>query len=160
MPVPGQPGREKSTAQARAARRAFDGAPPTVPHESFGMDCISCHNLEGLEVPDVGFAPAQPHALTLGMSAVSRCAQCHVFALTSGTFVENRFFGRPQDLRRGHRLNTFAPPVIPHGIQMRENCLACHAGPAAREEIRTSHAERVRCRQCHVPQVEDGEFSR
>jgi cytochrome c-type protein NapB len=34
---------------------------------------------------------------------------------------------------------------------MRENCAACHTGPAAREEIRTSHPERTRCRQCHVP---------
>ena len=34
---------------------------------------------------------------------------------------------------------------------VRANCVACHSGPAAREEIRTTHPERVRCNQCHVP---------
>jgi cytochrome c-type protein NapB len=34
---------------------------------------------------------------------------------------------------------------------MRENCAACHSGPGARAEIITTHPERVRCRQCHVP---------
>jgi predicted CXXCH cytochrome family protein len=34
---------------------------------------------------------------------------------------------------------------------MRENCAACHVGPGAREEIITTHPERTRCRQCHVP---------
>jgi cytochrome c-type protein NapB len=41
---------------------------------------------------------------------------------------------------------------------MRENCAACHAGPAAREEIRTSHPERTRCRQCHVEVTARSEF--
>ena len=44
-----------------------------------------------------------------------------------------------------------SPPVIPHGLQMRENCLACHAGSAAPKEIKVSHPTRVNCRQCHVP---------
>ena len=44
-----------------------------------------------------------------------------------------------------------SPPVIPHQLQMRENCLACHAGPGAPKEIRVSHPERINCRQCHVP---------
>jgi hypothetical protein len=34
---------------------------------------------------------------------------------------------------------------------MRENCIACHDGPGAREEVRTNHPERWRCRQCHLP---------
>ena len=42
-----------------------------------------------------------------------------------------------QDLRQGKRLNALAPPPIPHKPFMRENCVACHSGPAAREEIRT-----------------------
>jgi hypothetical protein len=41
---------------------------------------------------------------------------------------------------------------------MRENCAACHTGPAAREEIRTTHPERIRCRQCHVPVGSRTEF--
>lgn len=43
-----------------------------------------------------------------------------------------------------------SPPIIPHQLQLRENCLACHAGPSAPKEIRVTHPERVNCRQCHV----------
>ena len=68
-------------------------------------------------------------------------------------FVVNNFVGLEQDLRRGPRLNPLAPPTIPHKTFMRENCTACHSGTAAREEIRTPHPERQRCRQCHVPIV-------
>ena len=65
-------------------------------------------------------------------------------------FVANAFVGLRQDLRKGQRLTDYSPPVIPHKTFMRENCTACHTGPAAREEIRTPHPERARCRQCHV----------
>jgi cytochrome c-type protein NapB len=47
------------------------------------------------------------------------------------------------------------PPPIPHDLQFRENCLTCHAGPAAVAELRTRHPERANCRQCHL--VADGE---
>ena len=49
-------------------------------------------------------------------------------------------------------------PSIPHPLEGRENCLACHTGPAAREEIRTSHPERERCQQCHVPSTTSDTF--
>ncbi len=145
-------GGNKSTATVRAERRAFDGAPPVVAHENFGMTCVECHNMRGMDVPDVGYAPASPHEVTAGMSATSRCVQCHVFQQTEDVFVANSFVGLRQDLRHGQRLNDLAPPVMPHKLLMRENCSACHTGVAAREEIRTSHPERVRCAQCHVPQ--------
>jgi cytochrome c-type protein NapB len=150
--VPGHPGATKTAAVDRALRRAYDGAPPTIPHEPLGVECIACHTQEGMSVPDLGFAPASPHEKTEGMSAMSRCQQCHVFRRTKELFVESAFAGFAQDLRHGKRLHDLAPPVIPHKILMRENCVACHAGPAAREEIRTSHPERVRCRQCHAEQ--------
>ena len=151
--VPGHDGATKTEAGERAARRAFDGAPPVAPHEDFGVTCLECHNSEGVAVEGIGFAPASPHGETAGMSEISRCQQCHVFRQTDEVFVESQFVGLPQDLRRGRRLHALAPPVIPHRILMRENCLACHSGPAAREEIRTTHPERVRCRQCHVEQT-------
>ena len=141
----------KTAAIARAARRAYDGAPPVVAHENFGITCTECHDREGMAIEDVGFAPPSPHEITAGMSAISRCTQCHVFKQTNEVFVANRFAGLLQDLRSGARLNAHAPPTIPHKTFMRENCTACHSGPAAREEIRSSHPERTRCRQCHVP---------
>ena len=42
------------------------------------------------------------------------------------------------------------PPPIPHDLELRENCLACHGGPAAVAAIRTTHPERANCRQCHA----------
>ncbi len=148
--VPDDSGRMKTPASARADRRAYDGAPPVIPHPPFGASCVSCHTTGGIEVPGVGFAPPSPHENTDGMSAISRCTQCHVFRETDGEFAASSFSGLKQDLRRGRRLNDLAPPVIPHQTFMRENCLACHSGPAAREEIRTPHPERTRCTQCHV----------
>lgn len=156
--VPDRHGVTKTAATVRAERRLFDGAPPVIPHQPFGAACVSCHNQEGKAVEGVGFAPPSPHELTAGMSAHSRCQQCHVFQVIDEPWVANTFSGLRQDLRRGRRLFDGAPPVIPHETLMRENCLACHSGPAAREEIRTSHPERPRCRQCHVAQTTTSEF--
>lgn len=159
VPVPGADGALKTSALARAERRAYDGAPPVMAHEELGIDCIACHDQKGMEVTDLGFAPPSPHEETLGMSAISRCRQCHVPALTTDLFAANDFRGLRQDLRRGRRLNQLAPPTMPHKTFMRENCLACHSGPAAREEIRTDHPERARCRQCHVPVTTQTRFA-
>jgi len=158
--VPGRPGASKSAALVRAERRAYDGAPPVVPHQDFRMTCTGCHKEDGLSLPDVGFAPPMPHELTRGLSAMSNCRQCHVFQRTFGLFRSSTFAGLRQDLRRGRRFHDFAPPVLPHPVFMRENCLACHTGPAAREEIRCSHPERPRCLQCHVPRQTTEEFAR
>jgi nitrate reductase cytochrome c-type subunit len=141
----------KSSGKVRAARRLYDGAPPVIPHDPFGADCGICHDAFGMAVEGVGFAPASPHEATGEDGATQRCRQCHVFAITNSLFVENGFQGLEQDLRPGGRLYDGAPPTIPHPTLMRENCLACHAGPGARAEIVTAHPERTRCRQCHVP---------
>ena len=156
--VPGRPGQYKTNAEARAARRAYDGAPPVIPHPSFNMACLACHTDGGLFVPDVGFAPAMPHAETPGLSRVSNCVQCHVFRQTDAVLVESSFEGRPQDLRKGSRMYPHAPPRVPHAVFMREACAACHAGPAIRESIRCTHPERFRCSQCHVPALTADEF--
>lgn len=142
-----------SSAAVRAHRRAYDGAPPVVPHDDFGITCVECHNERGMEVREVGFAPPSPHAIVGEISALGRCRQCHVFRRTDALLVANDFIGLRQDLRRGARLNPLAPPTIPHKTFMRENCGACHTGPSARAQMRTPHPERVRCRQCHVPVV-------
>jgi hypothetical protein len=160
---PGQPAAgpsAKSSARVRAARRAYDGAPPVIPHAPMGASCASCHNQHGIAVGDLGFAPPSPHELTAGIGATARCQQCHVYQTTTGLFAESTFVGFAQDLRPGRRLYADAPPTLPHATFMRENCTGCHSGPAARDEIRTPHPERLRCRQCHVPVVTGGEFDR
>jgi len=157
--VPDRPGAVKVAADVRALRRAYDGAPAVIPHGPFGAACVSCHTADGMAVEGVGFAPPAPHGETNGMRAAARCQQCHVFRRTEELWRASTFHGLEQDLRHGQRLGLGAPPVIPHPVFMRENCRACHTGPAAREEIRTSHPERVRCRQCHLQRQSDGVFA-
>lgn len=149
----------KTTAWIRAERRAFDGAPPVIPHEKLGASCTACHSKTGIQFGEMGFAPPMPHESS-DTGRFSRCEQCHIYVQTQEIFVENTFVGLRQDLRKGRRLNELAPPVLPHPVFMRENCMACHTGPAAREEIRCTHPERVRCLQCHVPVTDTNEFER
>jgi cytochrome c-type protein NapB len=134
----------------RAARRAYDGAPPVIPHRPFGGACTTCHAERARELPGEGVAPPNPHLHTAGMSAASRCQQCHVFKDSDDQHVASTFTGLRQVPRHGDRLYPHAPPVIPHATFMRESCLSCHDGPAARAEIRCTHPERTRCVQCHA----------
>ena len=64
----------KLTALAdRATNRAYDGAPPTIPHPSEGLyaaSCLACHG-DGLKVGD-RIASKISHA------HLSNCTQCHV----------------------------------------------------------------------------------
>jgi len=134
----------------RAARRAYTGAPPVIPHAAMSTACISCHTPKGEIVPNYGIAPANPHTKTAGLSANSRCVQCHVFQNDKSEFAKTEFVGLAVDGRKGSRLYPGSPPTVPHPAFMRENCAACHSGVAARPEIRCSHATRIRCQQCHV----------
>ncbi len=140
-----------TSAGVRASRRAFDGAPPVIPHEALGADCTICHTNSGREVPTLGWAPANPHAGTDYVGAVSNCRQCHVFSRADSVFKASNFAGLPQTVHQSSSAFPGGPPGVPHTLLLRENCQACHAGPAARPEIVCSHPERENCRQCHLP---------
>ncbi len=150
---------QQTSASVRATRRAYDGAPPAIPHAPFGAKCISCHGTETMKVDGVGVAPRSPHGDAM-QGSLQRCEQCHVYRATDGVFRPSTFAGVPQDLAAGDRLYEGAPPRIPHPVFMREHCAACHVGETARKEIVCSHPERVNCMQCHVPLTTDGEFVR
>jgi len=135
----------------RANGRAYDGAPPTIPHDASIGTCVTCHDSDGAVIDGVGIAPAAPHGDDNAAGNMRQCRQCHVPRLGQSLLVASRFTGLPQGAWRGRRATPGAPPTIPHTLQLREQCAACHAGPAARAEIRTMHPERARCRQCHVP---------
>ncbi len=137
--------------EQRADGRAYDGAPPVIPHALAGA-CSTCHDDDGSEIAGIGMAPASPHGGVVAAGSLKRCQQCHAPSLTSDVLVASAFRGLPQGPWKGGRATPGAPPTIPHTLQLRENCLTCHAGPASRVEIRTSHPERPRCRQCHVPE--------
>ncbi|MGL1885222.1 MAG: hypothetical protein OCD76_01810 [Reichenbachiella sp.] len=130
--------------------RAYAGAPPTIPHEILketgigGKDCLQCHENGGYVARFDAFTPITPHP------EYSNCKQCHVPSQTSKNYVATNWHGAKPPTLHNSALVT-SPPVIPHDLQYRANCLACHAGAAAPKEIRVSHPERSNCRQCHVP---------
>jgi cytochrome c-type protein NapB len=157
--------------------RAFPGAPPRVPHgltsvELRSTTCSTCHERGGYSQRFGAYAPLTPHPELVA------CLQCHVVdAAVAGTPLPAA--GPDDRCRQCHAPDSTTsgapvldwrpaawpevsapaiegePPAIPHLLQFRENCLACHAGPGAVAEIRTTHPERASCRQCHVTS-EDG----
>ncbi len=141
------------------ARRAYPGGPPMIPHEveddrSLGGDhCLTCHGKGGYVPKFNAFTPVTPHP------DLKNCRQCHNPARVEGTFRANLFQPVDYPSLDGQALPT-GPPPIPHRLRMRENCLSCHAGPGAVEEIRTTHPERVNCRQCHALSSDDAIWER
>jgi cytochrome c-type protein NapB len=141
----------------RSSRRAFNGAPPVVPHsipQDSSAACLACHG-PGLAVKDK-VASRISHAL------YSNCTQCHVPASGVGLpameaelrkpIAENQFVGSVSPAR-GSRAWAQAPPTIPHATFMRNDCMSCH-GPSGLFGLRTPHPDRQSCLQCHVPQAE------
>ena len=132
----------------RQHNRAFNGAPPTVPHKTEGMSiesCAICHTAgtrsTSLRIPAMSH-PSMPNCLQCLVESQSE-------ALAPMNPVDNLFAGLPAP-RQGVRAFTGAPPQIPHSTWMRDNCLACH-GPSGLKGIQTTHPWRANCRQCHPP---------
>lgn len=131
--------------------RAFYGAPPSVPHplnndrNVGGNSCLKCHENGGFVEKWSAYTPVTPHP------EMTNCRQCHVTQNASTLFKPGNFAKVDAPQAGINNALISSPPIIPHQIQMRENCLSCHAGPSAAKEIRVSHPERVNCRQCHVP---------
>ncbi len=141
----------------RAARRAFDGAPPVVPHpiaQDSAAACLACHG-SGLVVKD-------KIASKISHAAYTSCTQCHVPAVgpripTGETalrepLTENQFAGLNAPLKGG-RAWPQAPPTVPHSTLMRSDCNSCH-GPQGLFGLRTPHPNRQACVQCHAPGAE------
>jgi cytochrome c-type protein NapB len=140
----------------RAGRRAFEGAPPTIPHpveQQGAVACMACHE-DGLTIRGRS-ASAIPH------EGFTSCTQCHVveggpvpgeLLGPDSTAVANSFVGLEAP-GPGSRAWAGAPPVTPHTARMRENCESCH-GPTGRNALKTPHPERQSCEQCHAPDAE------
>ncbi len=136
-------------------RRAYDGAPPAVPHilgdeMSIGdKSCLQCH-ATGSYAPEMGaFAPIVPHPTLVA------CTQCHVADQPEVALFRRSLYQPALATALIDPAYDGAPAPMPHELQLRENCAACHSGPAAPPEIRTSHPERLSCQQCHVPSATD-----
>jgi cytochrome c-type protein NapB len=137
----------------RRVQRAYDGAPPVIPHAIVSLqrqDCLNCHR-EGMRLAGGELAPRTPHP------ELVNCRQCHVEQIGHDEgLARNRFEG----LRypgHGARAYAGAPPTIPHATASRRNCLGCH-GELGGSPIRTPHPDRVNCVQCHVTQADTAEW--
>ncbi len=153
LPVPASDLERSRAVEIRASRRAFEGAPPVIPHPIDPLspaNCLACHQ-QGLAVREV-VAPKMSHR------EMGSCTQCHVPVGGPGLlstqdlpqFVEENTFVGARSAGRGSRVWPGAPPTIPHSVWMRQDCSSCH-GPTGLEGLRTSHPERTQCQQCHVP---------
>lgn len=141
----------------RAKSRAYDGAPPTIPHpvqQNSAAECMACHG------QDLRFGEAR--AQSLPHDELTSCTQCHVpedAPMEGGArlpkdprAVANEFVG-VQPVARGPRAWNIAPPQIPHSTAMRQNCLSCH-GESGEAPMQSSHTSRQSCTQCHAPSAE------
>lgn len=133
--------------------RQYPGSPPRIPHPvdvTFSgneTDCLSCHEKGGFSQEFGTFVPVTPHPEN------TLCYQCHVQVQTEEHFVETNWQSINPP-RLGQSFLSSSPPPVPHSLQLRENCIACHTGPSAVEEIRVNHAGRGDCRQCHAVVVQ------
>jgi cytochrome c-type protein NapB len=134
----------------RARNRAFDTAPPTVPHpvdQRYAGNCLACHG-PGLRVND-------KLATKVSHPWLANCTQCHVeganpaLARFDNPLTESGFVGVARS-GPGGRAAPGAPPTVPHPTWMRQDCTSCH-GTLARPGIRTTHPWLANCTQCHAP---------
>jgi cytochrome c-type protein NapB len=153
--------------------RVYPGAPPRIPHGLTPVEyqtsaCTTCHERGGYSQRFGAYVPVTPHpemgaclqchvgdatlmAISLPNTDPSaRCLQCHSSggARWRDSSLNWTSLAWPVLTQNVHGRSP--PPPIPHDLQMRGNCLACHSGPAGVAEIQTPHPERANCRQCHV----------
>lgn len=132
----------------RRKNRAFNGAPPTVPHpiaELSAESCVACHS-EGTKSATLRI-PKMSHPV------LTNCTQCHVGValpdMVNAMVRENHFIGLAAP-EGGPKAFAGAPPQIPHATWMRDECLSCH-GQASYRGLQTTHPWRQNCQQCHAP---------
>jgi len=133
------------------SRRQYPGSPPYIPHkveepDLARVECLACHARGGWSEELKRHTPITPHP------EQEACRQCHIAMTGKELFVDIdwRSVATP---RLGRSELPGAPPPIPHSLQMRGNCIACHVGTGAVAAIRVEHPSRGNCRQCHVPDI-------
>jgi len=138
----------------RSSNRAYDGAPPMIPHAVVSHDVESCAVCHG---PETNVMIAGRRAPVMSHPKMTNCIQCHAPAAglkmlqhsgTVGLVVDSLFEGNKR-MGKGTRAYEGAPPTIPHKVSMRQNCMACH-GPGMPSALTTPHPMRQNCLQCHA----------
>lgn len=122
--------------------------PPAIPHSLDGRaDCLACHQ--------TGLAGAPKYPPDHAGRTNDMCQLCHkpgtIRVTTPGPTASPRAATTPGTTAGG-------PPRIPHPLQGRDDCLACHAtGLGGSPKVPASHAGRTvaTCRGCHQPATAD-----
>jgi cytochrome c-type protein NapB len=141
---------KEASSKLRASRRAFNGAPPVIPHPVENTTDAACYACHGSGVNLAGFK-----ASVMSHPFLGSCVQCHA-PMAPAPFqdvdasVASSFVGLPAP-QEGKRAYKGAPPTIPHSQWMRENCNACHGGPHGWAGMESTHPWRTNCTQCHAP---------
>jgi cytochrome c-type protein NapB len=140
------------------SRRQYPGSPPFIPHkveepDLARVECLACHLRGGWTEELKKNTPVTPHP------EQEACQQCHITVTEAKLFVETDWQSVAPP-RLGRTALPGAPLPIPHEIQMRGNCIACHVGPGTVATIRVEHPSRGNCRQCHVPATNAPEWQR
>lgn len=142
--------------EARSKNRAYDGAPPTIPHDivsNSSKSCMACHS------PDTNLLIGDKRPSAMSHAYYANCTQCHVpddglRQITDEQRLQaSSIFSGIQTKGKGSRAYHGAPPTLPHPVFMRQNCMSCH-GSSRPNAIRTSHPQRHNCLQCHAPDAE------
>ncbi len=141
---------KEASGRIRASRRAYNGAPPIIPHavqSTTDAACYACHSN--------GTQMAGLKASVMSHQFLANCTQCHASPPPTpfqniDSEVATSFVGLPAP-HEGRRAYPGAPPTIPHSQWMRENCLACHGGPNGWAGMESTHPWRTNCTQCHAP---------
>lgn len=156
-PVVRTPAMTDAALRDRLRTRAFDGAPPVIPHaieQQTAASCLVCHG-NGMKLGTrIATRVSHPH--------YSSCTQCHVesgggppikLSEEAGEIASLNEFAGLLRSGRGTRAMLGAPPTIPHTLHLRGDCMSCH-GLLARPGLRTTHPWLQNCVQCHAAQAE------
>ena len=152
-PVVRTPAMKDAALRDRLRTRAFDGAPPVVPHRvehQSAQSCLVCHR-DGMQLGNqIATKISHPH--------FANCLGCHVEQAGSLPLVINaeapaNLFAGLLRAGPGTRAMPGAPPSIPHTTHLRGDCMSCH-GLIARPGLRTTHRWLQNCVQCHASPAE------
>ncbi|MDH4200056.1 MAG: nitrate reductase cytochrome c-type subunit [Spirochaetia bacterium] len=140
----------------RAKSRAYEGAPPVIPHfitKSGTRYCLSCHG-KGIVFEREARVMNQKNALSKITPHPTwvNCLQCHVIQNDVRLFHKNKFktfrLAHPEKIAKtGEEV---APPLRPHQEENRENCVVCHLSKTADSSIIPKHGMMEGCEACHM----------
>lgn len=136
----------------RKKLRAYDGAPPRIPHpvqpNIAYISCNNCHHVGSHHGPNNLHKDQE------------NCYQCHVPITTDSLFKRNEYVGY-FNYEKQDRAQPLGPPYIPHRVQDRQKCHICHTADGSQEALKPRHGHLENCTGCHVQrQMKVEAFSR